>query len=129
MSKTKIVIALVAITAIALVAVGLASAQIAANQTYAGTTTNTSEPNSGFLGWIGRCFDFRGNQAYYSSPYVAPQVPTTSSTIVPYAPYQPSQPYGNRRLRIRLWTMLGKIVNSQPTFFYIGFFLYLGRLF
>ena len=46
MSKTKIVIALVAITAIALVAIGLASAQIAANQTYTGTTTNTSAPNS-----------------------------------------------------------------------------------
>ncbi len=64
MSKTKILIALVAITALTLVAIGLASAQIAANQTYTGTTPNTAAPNSGFLGWIGRCFGFRGNQPY-----------------------------------------------------------------
>ncbi len=81
MSKTKIALALVAITALTLVCVGLASAQIAPTQS----------PNNGFLGWIGNCFGYRTNQAD-SNGYVAPQAPTDGSVPAP-APYQGG--YGN----------------------------------
>jgi hypothetical protein len=94
MSKTKIVIALVALAALALVAVGLVSAQ-AINQTVPSTAPNTAA-NGGFLGWIGQCFGFRTNQQYYgSTPYIAPQVPPiNSSAPAPYAPYQGNNGYG-----------------------------------
>ncbi len=91
MSKTKILVALVAIAALTLVAFGVASAQIAANQPY--TTTNPNQaPNNGFLGWIGNCFGYGANQAY-SNGYVAPQVPTDGSAPAP-APYQGGYGYG-----------------------------------
>ena len=90
MSKTKIVIALVAIAALTLLVVGLASAQIAANQPYIGTTSSTTVSNGGFLGWLGSCFGLRNSQPYNSDPYIAPQLPTNSS--VP-THYQPNQPY------------------------------------
>jgi len=61
MSKTKIVIALVAIAALTLVIVGLASAQIAESQTYAGTTPSSAASGGGFFGWMGRCFGFRNS--------------------------------------------------------------------
>jgi hypothetical protein len=82
MSKTKIVIALVAIAALTLVLVGLASAQIAPSQS----------PNNGVLGWIGNCFGYGANQAY-DGQYVAPQAPTDGSVPVP-APNQGSYGYG-----------------------------------
>ncbi len=90
MSKTKIVIGLVAVVALALVIVGLASAQIAVNQTPVGVTPNTAAPNGGFFGWIGRCFGYGTNQGY-GNQYVAPQVPTDGSTP---APYQGAYGYG-----------------------------------
>ena len=79
MSKTKIVIALVAIAALTLVIVGLASAQIAASQAYAGATPGTSAPNGGFLGWIGNCFGLRNNQPN-ANQNIAPQNPSTTSS-------------------------------------------------
>ncbi len=84
MSKTKIVIALVAVAALTLVLVGLASAQIAANQTYIGTSADpsTPTPNNGFWGWIGNCFGYGANQAY-GNGYAAPQAPTDGSTPAP----------------------------------------------
>ena len=93
MSKTKIIIGLVAIAALTLVIVGLASAQIAVNQTPAGATPNTVAPNNGgFFGWIGNCFGDGANQGY-GSQYVAPQAPTDGSTPAP-APYQGGVGYG-----------------------------------
>ncbi len=90
MQKTKIVIALAAITALTLVAFGVASAQLATNQP--DTTTNPSTtPNNGFLGWIGNCFGLRANQAY-SNGYVAPQA-LTDGSVPALAPYQGG--YGN----------------------------------
>jgi len=78
MQKTKIIIALAALTALTLIAVGLASAQTATNQ----PTTN---PDNGFLGWIGNCFGYRQNQPY-TGQYDAPKAPTDDT--VPQAPYQ-----------------------------------------
>ncbi len=94
MTKTKIIIALVALGAIAIIAIGLASAQLAANQTYTNTATGTTTPyNGGFFGWLGSCFGFAPHQTYYApNPYVAPQAPTTTNTTVP-APYTPYTPY------------------------------------
>jgi hypothetical protein len=95
MSKTKIVIALVAVAAIALVVIGLASAQISTYQnTTNPTTAPTGAPNPGFLGWIGRCFGFGANQPSVN-PYYAPvqPAPTNTSVPAPAAPYQGG--YGN----------------------------------
>ena len=92
MSKTKIVIGLVAIAVLTLAIVGLAAAQIAQNQPLANTSTdpNTAAPNPGFGGWIGNCFGFRASQPY-ANQYVAP--PATTNSPVP-APYQGGY-YGN----------------------------------
>ncbi len=93
MSKTKIVIGLVAVVALTLVIVGLASAQIAASQTPVGGTPNTAAPNNGgFFGWIGRCFGYGTNQGYVNQ-YVAPQAPLDGSTPAP-TPYQGGYGYG-----------------------------------
>jgi len=90
MSKTKIVIALVAIATLTLVIIGLASAQTVTP----GATPSTTAPNSGFLGWIGSCFDFRGNQPYIGNPYSSSQATTNSPTTTPPAPYQGNTGYG-----------------------------------
>jgi hypothetical protein len=96
MQKTKIVIALVAVSAIALVIVGLASAQITE---YQNTTTNPTAapnevPNPGFWGWVGRCFGFGASQIY-ANPYLAPVQPAPTNTSIPEpaVPYQGG--YGN----------------------------------
>jgi hypothetical protein len=83
MNKTKIVIALVAVATLTLVIIGLASAQVA--------TPGTTAANGGFLGWIGRCFDFRGSQSNTGNPYLAPQAPTNNPNT---APYQGNPGYG-----------------------------------
>src|SRR5665648_562804 len=91
MSKTKIVIVLVAIAALTLVIVGLASAQIAASQTYAGATPSATASSGGFFGWMGRCFGF-GNSQPNGNQNVAPQIPPTTSSVP--APNQGSNGYG-----------------------------------
>jgi hypothetical protein len=80
MSKTKIVITLVAIAALTLVIVGLASAQVAASQTYAGSTPNSIASSGGFFGWMGRCLGF-GNSQPYGKQNIAPQAQPTTGTI------------------------------------------------
>jgi hypothetical protein len=91
MSKTKIVIALVAITALTLVIVGLASAQIAPNPTYAGANPSTAVPNDGFLGWMENCFGLRNSQPY-ANQNIAPQVPPITGSVP--APNQNGYGYG-----------------------------------
>ncbi len=86
MQKTKIVIALVAVSALTLALVGLAAAQISTNQTNPETV-----PNDGFWGWIGNCFGYGANHAY-ANQYSAPQAPTGGSVPAP-APIQGG--YGN----------------------------------
>ena len=81
--NTKIIIALVAVTALALAAVGLATAQIAQNQTVPGADSNVV-PAEGFWGWIGNCFGYRAAEPYQGQ-YVAP--PVADNVPVP-APYQ-----------------------------------------
>jgi len=84
MAKTKIVIALVALAAVALIAIGLSSAQIA-TQTPNPTTGTT--PNS-FWGYMGRCFQFWGNQpidqttgAPIAQQVIPPQISNTNAPI------------------------------------------------
>ncbi len=91
MTNTKIIIAIVAVTALTLAAVGLATAQIAQNQTqnFAGTDGNSAVPAEGFWGWIGNCFGYRANQAY-ESQYIAPPV----GTDAPAPNYQGGYSYG-----------------------------------
>jgi hypothetical protein len=103
MSKTKIVLALVAVAALALIVVGLASAQSAANQTYAGSTASTRSPNGGFLGWIGNCLGFRNSQSN-GNQNVAPQVPPTTGLV-------PAPNQGNYGYRGWIWIMLSKTIN------------------
>ncbi len=55
MSKTKIVIALVAVAAIAAIVVGLASAQVGAVQNQTG---NPNVANNGLWGWMQGCYRF-----------------------------------------------------------------------
>ena len=100
MSKTKIIIALVAIAALTLVIVGLASAQIAASQTYAGATPNSVASSGGFFGWMGRCFGF-GNSQPNGNQNIAPQVPSTTDSVP--APNQgiDGNGYGNGPCRSR----------------------------
>ena len=95
MQKTKIVIALVAISALTLAIVGLAAAQLAPTQPYPNATTDpyTADPNPGFWGWIGNCFGFRNSQPY-TDQYVVPPAATDSSVPAPYQPYQDGY-YGN----------------------------------
>ncbi len=90
--NTKVIIALVAVTALALAAVGLAAAQIAQNQTQIvpGADPNTV-PAEGFWGWIGNCFGYRTaepNQGQYVVP------PAVSDGQAP-APYQNGYGYAN----------------------------------
>jgi hypothetical protein len=93
MSKTKIVIGLVAIAALTLVIVGLASAQITANQTPVGATPNTAAPNNGGFFWLDwQLFGYGANQGY-GNQNVVPQAPSDGSTPVP-APYQGGFGYG-----------------------------------
>jgi hypothetical protein len=92
MQKTKIIIALAALTALTLVIVGLASAQIKTNQTNTTTSPNTA-PNNGFWGWIGNCFGYANNQVY-NGQNTAPQAPTDNSAPAPYQPYQGGYNYG-----------------------------------
>src|SRR5665648_1139871 len=92
MSKTKIVIVLVAIAALTLVIVGLASAQIAASQTYAGATPSATASSGGFFGWMGRCFGF-GNSQPNGNQNIAPQVPPTTGSVP--APNQNGYGIGN----------------------------------
>jgi hypothetical protein len=82
MSKTKIIIALVAVAVLTLTIVGLATAQITANQPYTATGSN-----NGFWGWMGRCFGFANDQPN-ANPYV---VPPTANSPVP----TPNQGNGN----------------------------------
>ncbi len=91
--NTKVIIALVAVTALALAAVGLAAAQIAQNQTQIvpGANPNTV-PAEGFWGWIGNCFGYGTNQAY-TGQYGAFQAQTDGSVPAP-APIQGGYGYG-----------------------------------
>ncbi len=81
--NTKVIIALVAVTALALAAVGLAAAQIAQNQTVPGADPNTV-PAEGFWGWIGNCFGYRAAEPYQGQ-YVAPP---TADNVPAQEPYK-----------------------------------------
>jgi|WetSurMetagenome_2_1015567.scaffolds.fasta_scaffold232157_1 hypothetical protein len=85
MTKTKIIIALVAAAAVALVAVGLASAQIT-NQT---PNTTTGAPDN-FWGYMGRCFQLWVNPIDQTTGVpinpTTPQQACTPSTPVPAGP-------------------------------------------
>jgi hypothetical protein len=92
MSKTKIIIALVAVAILTLTIVELASAQISPSQTNPGTN-----PNNGFWGWIGNCFGLRNNQPS-TNQYVAP--PASTNNPIP----APNQGNGNNYGFGSCWT-------------------------
>ncbi len=91
--QKKIIIALAALVVVAVVLVGVASAQIAAYQN--NTTYPNGAPTNGFLGWVGRCYQYwsnwvSGNQGQI--PY-SPNLPPNGTTTIPnqgaYYPHPP----------------------------------------
>ena len=75
--KTKIIVALIAVSALALSLVGLAVAQAVQYQNNATAPQDGSAPNSGFWGWIGSCFGWRDTQTNYYGEPVGPQNPSS----------------------------------------------------
>ena len=93
--NTKLIVALVGIGILAIALVGFVAAQAATtppNGTVSGGASNT-----GFFGWMGRCFGFRNNQYYGTSSSTYQGLPANITVTNPYTnqttTYQGYVPY------------------------------------
>ena len=79
--NTKLLVALVIVGVLAVTVVGLVSAQIATS-TPNGTANGAT--NTGFFGWVGRCFGFRGTQNYATGTSAYQSQPANITVTNPY---------------------------------------------
>jgi len=70
--NTKLIVALVIVAVLAVTVVGLVAAQIATSTPSPNGTTANGAHTGGFLGWMGRCLGFRGDDNNFNSPCANP---------------------------------------------------------